>query len=772
MQLYGGRFGFCDEELFNPFSDDCGPYDGCFRVADAAECSTINGSVWMNPHYGHFDHIVSSVVVLFEMSTLERWPDVFFYSGNAARTLYPSVKSPFRQPDGPSLMTCVYWIGWIFFSAFIIMNLVIGVVVESFQRMRERSDGTVFLSEKQRAWVEVMTHVTARKALKMARPPKGRLRFLLFNLVQHKYFDICILLIIFLNVLVLATDMADYLKSDIHDQILRVTGILFSIVFFIEFILKILGLGIKQYFQSRWNCFDFILVMSSIADTVFTFTPSSLPFNPIAIRMLRLLRTARIVRLVRTFKSIVHMLRTLILSLPALFNVFCLLVLLMYIYAVVGVYAFWDVNPMSARFLDDRYVNFKEFGTAVLTLFRCVTGESWNGIMHDLMINDFTNPRQCVPPHKCGNPAIAVIYFVSYTILANFMLLNLVIAVILQNFSGYSADAEQVITVDKLESFQEEWQVFDAEGTNRMPAEQLPFLLASLKVHTWIYNYDAKVPFSWNQTLKLARKLEVPEHSGIIHFQECLQAIARAVHHRFKMEAQREITMLDSDRVPFDEEDSRKHDAQERIRLKLEKKRRRAYKRGGLDSLRVEAHVVRSSWASLIIQEYVKRFRMQRYLRGQPEHLHDIPHRQQLVLMEIIHSMRIARAHGKRTLPKPKGYEDLISHVAAAPHFPLFVPGQGLVSASVHTSGRMSSRRAAQIIQASYTSRLESRYLNFVRQIVVFLQSHFRMRAQRREFLRVRGSALIVSKACHKWLQGRRLAARELRRINRSTLHL
>ncbi|KAL1507101.1 hypothetical protein AB1Y20_007957 [Prymnesium parvum] len=353
----------------------------------------------------------------------------------------------------------------------------------------------------------------------MARPPKGRLRFLLFNLVQHKYFDICILLIIFLNVLVLATDMADYLKSDIHDQILRVTGILFSIVFFIEFILKILGLGIKQYFQSRWNCFDFILVMSSIADTVFTFTPSSLPFNPIAIRMLRLLRTARIVRLVRTFKSTVHMLRTLILSLPALFNVFCLLVLLMYIYAVVGVYAFWDVNPMSARFLDDRYVNFEEFGTAVLTLFRSVTGESWNGIMHDLMINDFTNPRQCVAPHKCGNPAIAVIYFVSYTILANFMLLNLVIAVILQNFSGYSADAEQVITVDQLESFQEEWQVFDAEGTNRMPAEQLPFLLASLKVHTWIYNYDAKVPFSWNQTLKLARKLEVPEHSGIIHFQ-------------------------------------------------------------------------------------------------------------------------------------------------------------------------------------------------------------------------------------------------------------
>ena len=142
-----------------------------------------------------------------------------------------------------------------------------------------------------------------------------------------------------------------------------------------EAYLKLMGLGVRQYFSERWNQFDFILVCAAITDTTFTFLyEDNLPFNPIILRLLRLARAARIVRLVRGFKSIVHMLRTLVLSLPALFNVACLQILLMYIFGVVGVYAFWDVDPLEKQFLTDRYVNFNQFGTAFLTLFRCVTG--------------------------------------------------------------------------------------------------------------------------------------------------------------------------------------------------------------------------------------------------------------------------------------------------------------------------------------------------------------------------------------------------------------
>ena len=127
MQLFGGRFSFCDQELFSPQSDSCGPYDGCFAVHDRDACHALNGT-WMPPHYGHFDNIGAAVLLLFEMSGLEGWPDVLFWSGNAARDTYPTPTSPFRQPDGPSILTRFYWMAWIFLSAFIIMNMVIGVV--------------------------------------------------------------------------------------------------------------------------------------------------------------------------------------------------------------------------------------------------------------------------------------------------------------------------------------------------------------------------------------------------------------------------------------------------------------------------------------------------------------------------------------------------------------------------------------------------------------------------------------------------------------------
>ena len=157
----------------------------------------------------------------------------------------------------------------------------------------------------------------------------------------------------------------------------RGLGVFFSSIFVLEAYLKIAGLGLRQYFAERWNQFDFILVVAAICDTTFTFLDEdNLPFNPIILRLLRLARAARIVRLVRGFKSIVHMLRTLVLSLPALFNVACLQILLMYIFAVVGVYAFWDIDPLEKQFLTDRYVSFNQFGAAFLTLFRCVTGEA------------------------------------------------------------------------------------------------------------------------------------------------------------------------------------------------------------------------------------------------------------------------------------------------------------------------------------------------------------------------------------------------------------
>ena len=94
----------------------------------------------MSPHFGNFDNIFTSVLLLFETATLERWPDIMLYMADGAwdqnRALYTA---PVMAPHGDIYgFVILFWIGWIFLSAFVIMNLFVGVVVENFQRNKER----------------------------------------------------------------------------------------------------------------------------------------------------------------------------------------------------------------------------------------------------------------------------------------------------------------------------------------------------------------------------------------------------------------------------------------------------------------------------------------------------------------------------------------------------------------------------------------------------------------------------------------------------------
>ena len=106
-------------------------------------------------------------------------------------------------------------------------------------------------------------------------------------------------------------------------------------------------------------------------------------------------------------------------SLPSLINVGSLLLLLYFIYGVVGTELFSDVE--FGDFLNE-HANFKTFYISLLTLFRCSTGESWNGVMHDL---------------KAEVPISSIIFFVSFTMVASLVFINIFIAVILENFTNF-----------------------------------------------------------------------------------------------------------------------------------------------------------------------------------------------------------------------------------------------------------------------------------------------------------------------------------------------
>ena len=97
-----------------------------------------------------------------------------------------------------------------------------------------------------------------------------------------------------------------------------------------------------------------------------------------------------------------------------------------------------------------RFIHVQSFSMAMLTLFRSLTGEDWNGIMHSFI--------------NMGAGASAVVYFLSFTLLSNFILLNLVVAVILENFADFMDPGDAMETgkdsdSDLMTKFRDGWQV-------------------------------------------------------------------------------------------------------------------------------------------------------------------------------------------------------------------------------------------------------------------------------------------------------------------------
>lgn len=169
-------------------------------------------------------------------------------------------------------------------------------------------------------------------------------------------------------------------------------------IFIVEALLKIIAVAPRWrlYFGSGWNLFDFSIV-------VFSLIPATGDFALLA-RLVRVLRVFRLISAVPQLRLIVA---TLVRSIPSMGHVIMLMSVIFYIYAVAGLHLFRAVDPE----------HWGTLGAALLTLFQMVTLEGWVDVMESAM--------KATP--------LAWLYFVSFVLLGTFVVLNLFIAVVINN---------------------------------------------------------------------------------------------------------------------------------------------------------------------------------------------------------------------------------------------------------------------------------------------------------------------------------------------------
>ncbi|CAG2121028.1 unnamed protein product, partial [Medioppia subpectinata] len=199
--------------------------------------------------------------------------------------------------------------------------------------------------------------------------------------------------------------------------------------------MKAMALGIKRYLADKWNQLDVIIVMLSILGIILEEMESTLiPINPTIIRVMRVMRIARVLKLLKMAKGIRQLLDTVMQALPQVGNLGLLFFLLFFIFSALGTELFGRLecnedNPCQGL---GEHAHFQNFGMAFLTLFRVATGDNWNGIMKDTLRDKCDASEDCLI-NCCISPIIAPMYFVVFVLMAQFVLVNVVIAVLMKH---------------------------------------------------------------------------------------------------------------------------------------------------------------------------------------------------------------------------------------------------------------------------------------------------------------------------------------------------
>ncbi|KAK6467194.1 voltage-dependent L-type calcium channel subunit alpha-1F-like [Huso huso] len=423
----------------------------------------VRERVWHNSDF-NFDNVLAGMMALFTVSTFEGWPAL----------LYKAIDAN-AENEGPvynyRVEISIFFIIYIIIIAFFMMNIFVGFVIITFRDQGEQEYKNCELDKNQRQCVEF--------ALK-AQPlqlyiPKNKLQYKFWSMVNSTGFEYIMFILILLNTITLA--MQHYEQSEPFNYAMDLLNMIFTGLFTVEMILKLLAFRPKHYFMDAWNSFLIVLVLDIELNSIDSHPlqnggdlghESAEDSSRISITFFRLFRVMRLVKLLSKGEGIRTLLWTFIKSFQALPYVALLIAMIFFIYAVIGMQTFGKIAMQDGTQIN-RNNNFQTFQQAVLLLFRCATGEAWQEIMLASLPGKRSDPESDYEPGEeftCGS-TFAIVYFISFFMLCAFLIINLFVAVIMDNFDYLTRDWS-ILGPHHLDEFKRIWSEYDPEAKGRI----------------------------------------------------------------------------------------------------------------------------------------------------------------------------------------------------------------------------------------------------------------------------------------------------------------
>uniref|UniRef100_A0A671W2S2 Voltage-dependent L-type calcium channel subunit alpha n=1 Tax=Sparus aurata TaxID=8175 RepID=A0A671W2S2_SPAAU len=449
VQLFKGRFYSCtDEAKHTP--DEC---KGTFVVYKDGDMNhpMVKERIWENSDF-NFDNVLMGMLALFTVSTFEGWPQLLYRAVDANAINRGPIYN-YR------VEISIFFIIYIIIIAFFMMNIFVGFVIITFREQGEAEFKNCELNKNQR---QCVYYALKAQPIKIYIPKNpSQLKF--WRIINSSQFEYIMFVLILGNTLTLA--IQHYEQSKTFTSVMDLLNMIFTVVFTIEMIIKLLAL--RHYFIDPWNSFDALIVVGSVLDIAVS-EFSVRESGKVSITFFRLFRVLRLVKLLSKGEGIRTLLWTFVKSLQALPYVGLLIAMIFFIYAVIGMQTFGKVAIDDDTHIN-RNCNFQTFFMAVLVLFRCATGEQWQEIMLAALPGRRCDPESDTEPGEefsCGSN-LAYIYFISFFMLCAYLIINLFIAVIMDNFEYLTRDWT-VLGTHHLDEFKRVWSDYDPEASGRI----------------------------------------------------------------------------------------------------------------------------------------------------------------------------------------------------------------------------------------------------------------------------------------------------------------
>jgi len=432
----------------------------------------------------------------------------------------PSVPGGPRERNDMSASS-IFFIAWMFIGSFFAMQLFVGVVVAQFNKIKAKKDGSATMTEDQRLWVETMRSMGGVKGKGKPRKPKttgcvGLVDELLYRSITSPHYPAVVTIIVLINVMLLACDYWGFESEPPHptreqtdSYVYEIVLEAYTVLFYLEALGKLRAYGSLFYFRDEWCRFELQLVGLSVVDqsqALYLISERVVPLPPMLLRVPRALYALRALRLMQHIHGVQSLVTTSVLSLPSLSNVCSILALLVFIFTVLGMQQFTYLRR-GEHITDDR--NYETFGNSLLVSLQCLTSDGWSSIMFEARSD---------PEHGSWR---AVPFFLGFQVLVT-VILNLVVAVILENFTSLGGANDELIDSKAIELFSETWADFDPDANQTIPAHLLPDLLKAIPQPVGLQG----APRTWVVGVCMNLGLQADEN-GELHFPAVLRALVK-----------------------------------------------------------------------------------------------------------------------------------------------------------------------------------------------------------------------------------------------------